>query len=103
MTQHFATDAQALTFVQGQAMRINRQVYETRYPDFDFSQLPDVAIRTSFACWFTCNRCSWALCCSLVIASIFACSRAAKKFKTLSRVPAVSQLRTVTSIGLHYS
>lgn len=39
MTQHFATDAQALTFVQGQALRINRQVYETRYPDWDFSRL----------------------------------------------------------------
>lgn len=49
MTQHFATDAQALTFVQGQAMRINRQVYETRYPDWDFSRL--VYVDTSGGPW----------------------------------------------------
>lgn len=32
-------DAQALTFVQGQAFKINQTVYETRYPDYDFSRL----------------------------------------------------------------
>ena len=33
------SDAQALAFVQGQAYRINQTVYETRYPDWDFSRL----------------------------------------------------------------
>lgn len=32
-------DAQALTFVQGQAFKINQTVYETKYPDYDFSRL----------------------------------------------------------------
>jgi hypothetical protein len=32
-------DAIALSFVQGQAYRINTRVYETRYPDYDFSRL----------------------------------------------------------------
>lgn len=32
-------DAQALSFVQGQAYRINQRVYEARYPDFDFGRL----------------------------------------------------------------
>lgn len=32
-------DAQALAFVTGQAYRINQQVYETRYPDWDFGRL----------------------------------------------------------------
>lgn len=32
-------DAQALAFVQGQAYKINQTVYETRYPDYDFSRL----------------------------------------------------------------
>ena len=32
-------DAQALAFVQGQAFKINQTVYETRYPDYDFSRL----------------------------------------------------------------
>lgn len=32
-------DAQALSFVQGQAYRINQQVYEARYPDYDFGRL----------------------------------------------------------------
>lgn len=35
----FVSDAQALTFVQGQAMRINTQVYQTRYPDWDIGRL----------------------------------------------------------------
>lgn len=35
----FVSDAVALTFVQGQAYRINTRVYETRYPDFDFGRL----------------------------------------------------------------
>lgn len=33
------TDAQALAFVTGQAYRINQQVYEARYPDWDFGRL----------------------------------------------------------------
>ena len=37
MTQF--NDAQALSFVQGQAYRINQRVYEARYPDFDFGRL----------------------------------------------------------------
>lgn len=41
MTQ-FVSDAQALAFVQGQAYRINRTVYETRYPDWDFGRLVTV-------------------------------------------------------------
>lgn len=32
-------DQQALTFVQGQAFKINQRVYETRYPDYDFARL----------------------------------------------------------------
>lgn len=32
-------DQQALTFVQGQAFKINQRVYETRYPDHDFARL----------------------------------------------------------------
>lgn len=32
-------DAQALAFVQGQAFKINQTVYETKYPDYDFSRL----------------------------------------------------------------
>lgn len=35
----FVKDAQALTFVQGEAYRINTRVYETRYPDWDFGRL----------------------------------------------------------------
>lgn len=35
---HF-NDQQALAFVTGQAFRINQQVYETRYPDWDFGRL----------------------------------------------------------------
>ena len=35
----FVTDAQALSFVAGQAYRINPTVYATRYPDWDFSRL----------------------------------------------------------------
>lgn len=37
MTQF--NDAQALSFVQGQAYAINQRVYETRYPDWDFGRL----------------------------------------------------------------
>lgn len=33
------TDAQALSFVTGQAFKVNQQVYETRYPDWDFGRL----------------------------------------------------------------
>lgn len=32
-------DAQTLSFVQGQAYSINQRVYETRYPDWDYSRL----------------------------------------------------------------
>lgn len=32
-------DAQALSFVQGQAYTVNQRVYETRYPDWDFGRL----------------------------------------------------------------
>ena len=32
-------DQQALTFVQGQAFKINQRVYEARYPDYDFARL----------------------------------------------------------------
>lgn len=32
-------DNQALAFVEGQAYQINQRVYETRYPDWDFSRL----------------------------------------------------------------
>ena len=32
-------DQQALSFVQGQAYRINQRVYEARYPDFDYGRL----------------------------------------------------------------
>lgn len=32
-------DAQALSFVVGQAYTINQRVYETRYPDFDYARL----------------------------------------------------------------
>lgn len=49
MSKHIVNDAQALTFVAGQAMRINRQVYETRYPDWDFSRL--VYVDTSGGPW----------------------------------------------------
>lgn len=33
------TDQQALAFVTNQAYKINQQVYETRYPDWDFGRL----------------------------------------------------------------
>lgn len=33
------TDAQTLSFVRGQAYKINQSIYETRYPDWDFSRL----------------------------------------------------------------
>lgn len=33
------TDAQALSFLTGQAYAINQRVYETRYPDFDYGRL----------------------------------------------------------------
>lgn len=32
-------DQQALSFVQGQAYKINQRVYEARYPDFDYGRL----------------------------------------------------------------
>ena len=32
-------DQQALTFVQGQAFKINHRDYEARYPDYDFARL----------------------------------------------------------------
>lgn len=33
------TDAQRLAFVQGQAFKVNQRVYETKFPDWDFSRL----------------------------------------------------------------
>lgn len=33
------SDAQRLAFVQGQAFKVNQRVYETRFPDWDFSRL----------------------------------------------------------------
>ena len=38
MNQNF-NDAQALAFVTAQAYKVNTQVYETRYPDWDFGRL----------------------------------------------------------------
>lgn len=38
MYQNF-NDAQALAFVTGQAFKVNTRVYETRYPDWDYSRL----------------------------------------------------------------
>lgn len=43
------TDAQALTFVQGQAYKINTTVYEERFPDWDFARL--VFVDTSGPEW----------------------------------------------------
>lgn len=34
-----ATMQQALAFVEGQALKINQRIYETRYPDYDFGRL----------------------------------------------------------------
>lgn len=33
------SDAQRLAFVQGQAFKVNQRVYETKFPDWDFSRL----------------------------------------------------------------
>lgn len=44
-----ALDAQALSFVQGQAYKINAKVYETKYPDWDFSRI--VSVDTSGPEW----------------------------------------------------
>lgn len=43
------TDAQALSFVRGQAYKINQTIYATRYPDWDFSRL--VYVDTSGPEW----------------------------------------------------
>lgn len=43
------TDAQGLAFVQGQAYKINQNVYEARYPDWDISRL--IYIDTSGPAW----------------------------------------------------
>lgn len=43
------TDAQTLSFVQGQAYEVNRRVYETRYPDYDFSRF--IFVDTSSPEW----------------------------------------------------
>lgn len=42
-------DAQALAFVTGQAYRINQTVYETRFPDWDFSRL--IYVDTTGPAW----------------------------------------------------
>lgn len=39
MNQRIVLDAKALSFVQGQAFKINSTVYEARYPDWDFGRL----------------------------------------------------------------
>ena len=49
MNQHIVLDTQALAFVQGQAYKINSQVYEARYPDWDFGRL--VFVDTSGPAW----------------------------------------------------
>lgn len=49
MNQHIVLDAQALAFVQAQAYKINSQVYEARYPDWDFGRL--VFVDTSGPAW----------------------------------------------------
>lgn len=49
MNQRIVLDAQALTFVQGQAYKINSTVYEARYPDWDFGRL--VFVDTSGPAW----------------------------------------------------
>lgn len=49
MTKQFVSDAQALSFVQGEAYRINPRVYETRYPDWDFARL--IYVDTSGGPW----------------------------------------------------
>lgn len=43
------SDAQALAFVQGQAYRVNQQVYEARYPDHDFGRL--IYVDTTGPAW----------------------------------------------------
>ena len=48
--QHNLLDAtQALAFVQGQAFKVNQQVYEARFPDWDFGRL--VFVDTSGPAW----------------------------------------------------
>lgn len=47
--QHMINDAQALAFVQGQAFKVNQTVYETRFPDWDFSRL--VFVDSSGPAW----------------------------------------------------
>lgn len=43
------SDQQSLSFVEGEAYRINQRVYETRYPDWDFSRL--VFVDTTGPAW----------------------------------------------------
>lgn len=42
-------DAQALAFIQAQAFKVNQQVYEARFPDWDFGRL--VFVDTSGPAW----------------------------------------------------
>lgn len=49
MNQRIVLDAQALSFVQAQAYKINSTVYEARYPDWDFGRL--VFVDTSGPAW----------------------------------------------------
>jgi hypothetical protein len=49
MNQRIVIDAQALSFVQAQAFKINSTVYEARYPDWDFARL--VFVDTSGPAW----------------------------------------------------
>lgn len=47
--QKIITDAQALTFVTAEGYRVNSKVYETRFPDWDFSRL--VYVDTTGPAW----------------------------------------------------
>ena len=47
--QNIIDATQALAFVQGQAFKVNQQVYEARFPDWDFGRL--VFVDTSGPAW----------------------------------------------------
>jgi hypothetical protein len=47
--QQIMNDTQALAFVQAQAFRVNSQVYEARFPDWDFGRL--VFVDTTGPAW----------------------------------------------------
>ncbi|TCM21482.1 hypothetical protein EDF56_101146 [Novosphingobium sp. PhB165] len=47
--QKLLTDSQALTLVTAQAYKVNQTVYETRFPDWDFSRL--IYVDTSGPAW----------------------------------------------------